>query len=576
MPRLELLDMPLEVVTNIFQWLPGKDQKNLALTCSAVLNIVAPTLYRTARLFYAEPGKDVKFDGLPRLADISHLISSPQFPLGYTKSLSIKRKRGHDSSAPNPKRRQWVYGRDKKEQMEFTETADKAIGLILNRFNEGQLESIRLDHQTTYNTFKLICERQKKIRSLDLGEFRPGGNRCKIPNQILIPGSLALESLEICEIDERVTCLVTFIKILHQNSPTLKRLRIGDQTHPQKPRLTASAWARRPRSKTNLPFSRIDFPALEQISIIHDHSAERFWDMFQDIAYCGSKLSHVRISCFTDPYVLIQRLVSKGADGIKSIQTNNCRRRNHAAFQSPVHNQLPRIKSLETLQMQVCTHEEGEFQAAYLGRTTIKRLWLQCSANCDPKKCRSMAGLLDYATNTSLSSDKWPVLEELAIGAPQWKKSESDLAGGWLELPMLRSLKILRLLQWQTGTQQQKNQQTVELLLPRVENYVNLIYCWSMVAYGKLPNLRIIVVDTETGQGCPGTAIFRPLYFVVYPIDEFVDADGTGLTVSPLVFSENYETALKVCKEINCSSYLLQFGPPAPEGFWDDQYSPDL
>lgn len=367
--------------------------------------------------------------------------------------------------------------------------------------------------------------------------------------------------------------MTTFIKVLHQNSPTLRKLRIGDPTHPKKPRLTASSWARRPRSKTKLPFTRINFPVLEQISIVHDHFAERFWATFQDIVYCGESLSHMRISCFTDPYVLIQRLVSKGAEGIKSIQINNCRRRNHSAFQLPVHNQLPQIKSLETLQLQMCTHEEGEFQAAYIGRSTIKRLWLQCSANCDPKTCRSMAGLLDYTKPVSLSSDKWTRLEELAIGAPQWKNSGPAAVESWLELPMLRSLKILRLLQWQTGTQQQKNLQTVERLQPRVETYVKILYCWSSLVYEKLPNLRIIVVDTDISSGCPGTAIQAPLYFVVYRFEDPVQADGTGQLY---VFNENYETALKVCREINCSTYLLQFGPPVPEGFWDDQYSSHL
>ncbi|KAF3137399.1 hypothetical protein TWF594_007528 [Orbilia oligospora] len=564
MSRLELLDMPLEVVTNIFQFLPGQDQKSLALTSSAVLNIVAPTLYRTVRLYYDGSEKDSKLSGLPRLDDIEHLVSSPRFPLGYAKSLSIEKK---DSglNASNSKRSLWI---SRKEQTDLTKASDKAIELILRRFNKGQLESIKFGHQTTYKTLKIICEDQQKLRSLDLGEFRPGGHRSTIPNHTLAPGSLTLQSLEISEIDERVTCLTTFIKILNQNSATLQRLRIGDPTHPRKPRLTASSWARRPRSKTKLPFTRIYFPVLEQISIIHDHFAERFWDAFQEIVHCGKNLSRIRISCFTDPYVLIQRLVAKGADRIKFIQINNCRRRNHSAFQSPLHNQLPQMRALETLQLQMCTHDDGEFQAAYTSRATLRRLWLQCSANCDPKTCRSMSGLLDYATNVSLSSDKWPVLEELAIGAPQWKNSGPASNESWLELPMLRSLKVLRLLQWQTSTQQQRNSQTVEKILPRVEAYVNLLYCWSGIAFGEPPSLRIVVVDTDIGSGCPGTAVQAPLYFVIYHFDDFVQEDGIS---SPLVFNENYETAMRVCKEINCSTYLLQFGPPIPERLWNNQ-----
>ncbi|KAK6500930.1 hypothetical protein TWF506_003688 [Arthrobotrys conoides] len=139
MPRLELLDMPLEVVTNIFLLLPGKDQKCLALTCTAVLNIVAPKLYHTVRLFYDEPQKDGKLSGLPRLDDIEHLVSSPRFPLGYAKCLSIERKES-ESDASNSKRKLWI---SKREQTELTETADKAIELILRRFNKGQLESIK-------------------------------------------------------------------------------------------------------------------------------------------------------------------------------------------------------------------------------------------------------------------------------------------------------------------------------------------------------------------------------------------------------------------------------------------------
>ncbi|KAK6345656.1 hypothetical protein TWF718_007566 [Orbilia javanica] len=567
MSRLELLDMPLEVVTNIFRFVPGQDQKSLALTSSAVLNIVAPWLYRTARLFYDEPEKGEALGGLPRLSDVEYFVSSAPYPLAYAKCLSLER---NESSVSNiPKRRSWI---SKKEETELTETADKAIELILKQFKTGQLERIKLGHQTTYKIFKIICEDQKRLRSLDLGEFKPGGHRSTIPNHLLTPGLLVLESLEICSIDERVTCLTNFVKILHQNSATLRRLRMGDPTHPKKPRLTASSWARRPRSKTKLPFTSIHFQALEQISIVHDHFSERFWDTFQDVVYCGDKLSHIRISCFTDPYVLVQRLVARGADGVKSIQINNCRRRGHGIFQSPPHNQIPRIKSLETLQLQMCTHEEGEFQAAYIGRATLKRLWLQCSMNCDPKTCRSMSGLLDYTTNVSLSTDQWPVLEELAIGAPQWKNSGPSSVENWLELPMLKSLKILRLLQWQTSTQQQKSLQTVEKIQQRIETYVTLLYCWSMIAYESLPSLRIIVVDTEIGTGCPGTGIHAPLYFVIY---HFYDPAQPEQSNSPFVLHENYETTLKICKEIGCSSYLLQFGPQAPESFWDGQNSYD-
>ncbi|KAK6360162.1 hypothetical protein TWF730_006313 [Orbilia blumenaviensis] len=564
MPRLELLDMPLEVASNIFQLLPGKDQKNLALTCSAVLNIVAPTLYSAVRLYYDEPGDDGAFNGLPRINDIQHLISSQQFPLAYAKHLSIERKEPHSIAAKSKPR---PFTSAKNDQIELTEMADRGLELILKRFGDNQLKSIRLAHQTTYKTFALICKHQKKLRKLDLGHFKPGGRRSKVPNQILTPGSLGLEFLEIRDIDDRVTCLTTVMGILHQNSATLRRLRIGDPKHPGKPRLTASSWARRPRSKTKLPFAKIDLLALKQISIIHDHSAERFWDIFQNVVHCGGELSHIRISCFTDPYVLVQKLVAKGADGIKSIQISNCRRRGQGAFQVPVHNQLPRLSLLETVQLQMCTHEEGEFLPAYISRSTTKRLWLQCTANCDPTTCRSMSGLLDTKSNITLSPDNWPMLEELAIGAPQLiNPATSHPEDSLSKLPMLASLKVLRLLQWQTAVQI-KCPPTAERLQLQVQAFVDTLYSWCAGAYKKLPNLRLIVVDTEIGGGCPGTAIHAPLYFVVYHFGQMPQADGIGL---PLTINVDYDNALKLCNEVGCSSYLLEHGPPAPEGLWDD------
>ncbi|KAK6528488.1 hypothetical protein TWF281_009729 [Arthrobotrys megalospora] len=522
MVKLELLDMPLEVVSNVFEFLPGQDKKNLALTCSAVLNIVAPTLYSTVRLFYDESQPENGFGGLPQLIDVDHLISSPRFPLGYARRLSIERNRSSDlaSLKRGPRRRSST-----KEQNEFAGTADRAIELILNRFKDGQLDSIRLDYQTTYKTFALICGRQKKLRTLSLGDFKPGGLRSKFPNKILTPGSLTLESLEIREIDERVGCLTTVFRILNQNSTTLRTLRIGDPTHPTNTRSTVVSYARLLRTQTNVPLTRIDLPALERISIVHDYSNERFWNVFQRIVHCGKSLSHIRISCSADPYILIQQLVARGANGIESIQTNNCRRYTFRDFQGMmVKQQLPRIYGLETLQMQMYTHEEGEFEAAYASRQTLKRLWLRCSSYCDPKKCLSMSGILDYSTNTSLSSDKWPLLEELAIGAPQWASIETN---SWFELPMLRSLKVLRLLRWDSSPFRLETPLEVNLIRPKIEAYVDWIHCWCGVAYEELPNLRVIVVETAFSQGCPGTIIRIPFYFVAYYSGESPRLNGT-------------------------------------------------
>ncbi|KAK6528487.1 hypothetical protein TWF281_009728 [Arthrobotrys megalospora] len=560
MEKSNLLELPPELIYKLFQFMPGEDLKNMALSCSALLNVSAPILYRKLQLSY-EDGLNPSTMYMEPLPDqIENALHSSEFALGHVRKFYL-RKEGE------------YYGdKDQSELQSLRAFMDMTVRLVLARFGEGKLESAKLDHAVSIKTFLMLLSNQKKLRSLRLGCIGHPTYLDSGPESLnSIPPLVfrRLESIEFSDIEPLSFPLV--LTVLHENSSTLQKIKIGDRKHAHRSRREILA-ASDVSALHSLPFDKIRFLVLKKLSIVHSNLTGGYWEKFGDMVGCGESLSHIKLSCFPEPYQFIRKTAIRGTEHLKRVQL--CGDLRYLWESEDTQDRLPQFTSLDTLLVQPNTFVKDEFGSVYCSRHTIRRLWVQISQGFNTKDHPSTSMLLDYSSPFCLSSERWPFLEELAIGTPSTDIGPDGgvvASAAWKEFPMLKSLKILRLLQWETTSYDNPRMLVYE---QEIDNYVNRLYTWSSETHCEPPNLRIVVLETEFCAGCITWYRNEPMYYLVHPFEDVNDDDLDGLgicsRVSPIISCSDKEDALRVCEEIGCSTYLLEDGPFEPSRFWGD------
>ncbi|KAK6536515.1 hypothetical protein TWF281_000743 [Arthrobotrys megalospora] len=582
---LGLFNLPPELVCKIFEYLPGKDLKGMALCGSAAFKITAPILYRTIRLFYKEDETDFlsRSDKNPERMTIELCtddvrdLQQSKLALGHATRVRIQRKilGWMDSDS------KYFY------EVKMSAATDGEMRSIFEQFDEGQLDRVKIDYETSITTLIDICSRQKNIRDLYLGDLTLRG---VTPDIELLDSTRALhfpklESLEISMIDDGARPLV--LLILHQNSSTLRRMTIGGRTHAR--HLRRLAYKVNRMKIPPLPFNTIHFPSLEQLFIMYsctDLQSMILWEAFKDMASVGGNLKRIRLSGFTMPYAFIQKLLptSEATSRIESLQMSNSEyhwQQLEADKATGSLIPLPQMSSLSTLHMDFCTKMDTEFQAAYTSRRTLKRLWLQCPFRSNPVNDPIISELWD-SSSLPLDHDRWPLLEELALQVPQRRGATIRFATIWKKIPMLKSLKILRLIFCEEHFDGGIDWDPFEAPPPipyenNINVYTNQLYNWSTTNYGEPPNLRLMIVDTQSRYTPAGEYRAISHYFSIYPseIPGVTLDEQAGVVSPPVVKRIDEPTARSICKQAGCYTYLIDIAAwSKPDRFWEDDIEP--
>ncbi|KAK6500933.1 hypothetical protein TWF506_003691 [Arthrobotrys conoides] len=556
---MDLLKLPVEVIQKIFPYLPLKDLRNLARCSSAMFKIAIPILYRSLSLYFAEPiDYVIQPVHLEEIMDISDSTFG-----GFRKLYILKTK----SLSPRALRAM------------VSDMDDVALRLIIKRFGTGQLRKIRLDNNISSRTLALILKRQPNLNELELSDL---GALKELNNPYAFPPSLPtqplrLTSFSVGEVLKWAALIV--LRIIRQSASTLKKLQIGDPQHNDTSRLTnwedtpdfgseteimaADGWPPYRSEEEEftsflslLNFGEIKLPSLELLYIIHDPQFAKFVRFTSRIISGCHRLKTLRISTSNDPYNLIQRLVDTGSQNIESLQIGHCS--NPRAFSNPpivppAQGFLPQISQLKTLQITNETHRL-DILANFFGHTAeLRRLWLNCiPAHCDPTECPIMSHFLEYnnaLSRISLSHENWPLLEELAFSHP-----------GWSKVPLLPSLKILRLLDWFKPNDFRNRFGRQSASLSKMQTYVSTLYDFSKSNYNRPPDLKLIVMDEEYQTG----DCFRNKTVNKFP-------KCYGVENGRVVMLSSMKDVFRQCEKAGCSPYLVLGGLPTPEQVWGDE-----
>ncbi|KAK6542447.1 hypothetical protein TWF694_006400 [Orbilia ellipsospora] len=550
------------ILTNVK--LPHQDLRNLALSCWTVRDFVAPILYRVLRLHY---------DASPEAQGLRNDEIDAVFQISASTFQNFKRF--------NIKTTDDFLGlrddnTDAKSQHSPARKAIALVDKILNKFGDGQLESLRFETETSVATLAHILRTQYNLRDLHIGDFyeqkyTPFKQQFRIPPLLSAKHEIQLESLAFAEIQPQM--LSTMRGVLRQTSRSLKRLQIGHPEYRNDPDL--DHWASwRTRWPHQLPIEEIlregrdetlklgevfGLPALEQLYVLNDTESTRLLEFLIFVTDNGepyAKLTRLRLSaCYYDT-ILVEKVTSK-APNIQSLQISVC---NFPL--ATVESILPSTKPLHTLQISRCFDADlTDWLPVNFHRQSLRRLWLECTYNCDPNLCPSMSKFWDATINPyPLSSENWPVLEELAIGYP-----------GWERIPTINSLKVLRILldrqeiADQDGNETDNEIQAEECFRECIKDYAEKL-CQQFNNNEEPPQLRIVVLE-RANDTCIRSNAHLPCYFVInYKRDEKLK------TWAPKIVTNPRSVVSQVALMIGSSSYLLGSGPPAPERFWEDNW----
>ncbi|KAF3225680.1 hypothetical protein TWF106_002196 [Orbilia oligospora] len=554
-----LLQLPVEVVQRVFPYLALKDLRNFACCSSTLFKITIPILYRSFCIYFAEPTAEpiVSPANLETIMDLSDLTIRSFKKLYVSKIGSLK---------PRPLR-PFISDMD-----------DVMLRLILKKFGNGQLRTIRFENTISSRTLALILERQTNLNELEISDL---GALRELYNPYIFPPSLftqplRLTSFSVGEILQWTA--LTVLKIVHQSASTLRKLRFGDPRHHDTSRLPIWEETIEPDSemgsmpadsygepfvrreerhfaalRSQLEFGEINLPLLERLYIVHDSQFAKFMRFaIRMISNCH-RLRIIRISSSNDPCSLVQRLVNTGSRSIESLQIGQCTDRTPSSSPSlsppRVPQPLPRIPSLKTLQLTNDTHTSDVF-ANFEHPMELRRLWLHClPAHCHPLECPIISRVFEYSdplSRMSMLHENWSRLEELAIPHP-----------GWSKVPLLPSLKVLRLLDWLKLNDYIERSDRHLDSITKMQAYVTKLYKFSDANYDHPPELKLIIMDEEYhANDC-----YRYKTLMDFPQCYSVE-DGK------IVMLRSRKSALRRCQEAGCSPYLVLGGLPTPEQVW--------
>ncbi|KAK6345658.1 hypothetical protein TWF718_007568 [Orbilia javanica] len=583
--------MPLEVVQRIFKLLSRKELKTIALCSSATRDIAYPILHRSLMLKFHHEEPITKSNcglSLKYVESILSVVSSEALScyrnLTTISTLSLQRRR-----KPGPSPAMCAYDREMifSKKQPITATDDMVLRLIINRLQRSQLLTIRFGSATSLKTLKLILGYQDQVRQLslgDVGSYTDLMEGYSIPSTFFSLVEIRLTSLEVGNILRQAA--LTVLNIIHRASTTLKKLRLGCPNHPILPRFpdwqaTVHDLYSGTAQEEVLPFSEIRLAALERLHIVHDHQMSSFADILGGMINGCTRLTRIRLSGCTKPHRLVRRLVAAGAHWIESLQICHCKEVSSFNSQPEYHgsrgsssdgdlllpcgsrwHSLPHMDSLHTLQLTGYSHlEDGPPQTySFANKQRIRRLWVGCQRmEKDPNKCPSTSALLRYSSLTQsvvLIDENWQLLRELAVPHPGPLISE---------LLCLKSLRVLRLLEWRPVSQIQ---------VANIESETNaLLSRYSDLPTRKLPSVKLLVVERQSCTNyCSRLLSATPCYLAVRA--ERLGARSIEANLyRPIVTQVDLDLALSICLRNGCSTYLLTSGPPSAERFWEDAYA---
>ncbi|KAK6528489.1 hypothetical protein TWF281_009730 [Arthrobotrys megalospora] len=580
--------MPVEIVQSIAQDLPRGDQVNLARCGRLMFKIVAPILYHTMTIYFRDDKNTTDFGsygyaGGLNMDSIEGTFAISNQTLEYVREVHVKAiytKRRNDSFSFAPQR----------ERSVVRDADHMAVRLLLKRFCNHQLIKIRFQHVTALKTLALILERQTNIKELELGDLGPLQDiGYEIPPTLFAPGQLKLASLQVGDISRDGAA--AFLNLIHLNSSTLRSLRIGDPKHHMQSRFgpwTERSWTLdgshvEAELSELVPFTQITLPALERLHIVHDRKFKGSTYFLIKLLQGCTKLRQLRLSGCRTPNVLLVRLLKTGSKAIKSIQICYCDSRLSPDREGPMVS-LNSIHPFDillphTVQLTTFLHP-AENYPDWIEPSAVKRLWLGCQFRCpilrSPEsgynvpqtgwECIPTKKLFDHLkkpaesiSRYSMIPENWPILEELAILNP-----------GWDVLPTIPTLKILRL----TQNSLPPNEMSPDL--NQAHAYLDRLYEFSISRFNRPPALRILVLDKDGfcnyTEACNQDAVEDPFLFAVsFKPDGGASTaafDADSYRASAKMITE--EEALRLCRQVGCSSYLTLSGRPSPERFWDD------
>ncbi|EPS38373.1 hypothetical protein H072_7870 [Dactylellina haptotyla CBS 200.50] len=463
---------------------------------------------------------------------------------------------------------------------ETTSLVQKAM----QKFQNGQLSSVRFETETSLGLLAYILSTQSNLKDLQIGDVY--ANKYSLQNaQIQIPSlisdniKLQLESLAFSEIQPQM--LATMQGLLRKTSNTLRRLQIGHSEYKSDPDLDRwSSWrvrwgheqAIRETLKEELRAnsiltSKFALPSLEQLYILNDTDATRLLEFIAFVTDNGQpykNLVRLRLSSCYYNSSFLEKIIQK-APNIQSLQISFC------SFPSEtIESILPSMKPLHTLQISRCFDADlTDWLPVNFHRQSLRRLWLECTYNCDPNLCPSLSKFWDPLINPyPLSSENWPLLEELAVGYP-----------GWSKIPCIKSLKILRLLPERQQPEPYRTEESIETqshavgqiqtekwFRNRIQNYAEDLCRRLSESDNEPPNLRVVVLE-RTNLTCIRSNTRVPCYFTIN-----YKRNSGAKSWSPSVVFDTTENVLTIASSMGSSSYLLGAGPPAPERFWEDDW----
>ncbi|KAF3187945.1 hypothetical protein TWF788_001409 [Orbilia oligospora] len=539
--RLFLLDMPVEVVERVFKCLDRQGLRNVACCSSATRNIAYPILHRSLLLkFHHEEPITKNSCGLtPKFVEYILTVLSRETMSYYRHIKTTSTFETHRRIRPGIDN---VYYRTITTRKLMTAMDDIMLRIILARLQRDQLLTIKFGNSTSVRTLIFILGGQGRLKELslgDLGSYTDLSEGYCIPAIISKPTENRLTVLEMGNILQGAAS--TVLKIIHQGSATLKKLRFGNTNHQ---------------------------------------------GVLAEMIIGCVRLTRVRLSGCTGFSKLVRLLEAAGAR-IESLQICECNRVDadpdgskpddwsddeEARSCVPRGYTLPYMDTIHTLQLTGYSHPDNELPEMYsfVNKKQIQRLWVGCQLpERDPLKCPSTWGLLKNTKLTEtviLASTNWQLLRELAIPHPGPLISE---------LLFLKSLRVLRLLKWKPRPPEARRYSTHQRRDVEITREVNgLLAHFAEAPATTPPSVRLLIVDKHYGHNyCSRVVNPNPCYLAVGAyVERFYEGKDEVDLYRPLVKPIDLNTTLNLCLRNGCSTYLLAPGPPSPERFWEDTY----
>ncbi|RVD90359.1 uncharacterized protein DFL_001329 [Arthrobotrys flagrans] len=533
--------LPDEVVGRILIYLPCDGLKSFALTCSTALKLASPILYRTISLELegaeVAPDDDGDFVYTSKYQDVElrtveAILEASTRTLGYARVLDIYSPRflphGHMTLG-------LTEARIRRDNF--------MIRAVVRRLGEvGYLRIIKLPShiQLSLKSLDFILRSFPSLRLLKVGNIAlvdPSDDEKSVTLANAENGKpLSLNWLELEQFDTQAIPVI--LQTLRRMGQSLRGLNIKPVSGK-----ASQEWKienedglcrfitknREFDFKNNLDTMvqeikeedrKISLPSLEELWVTAMDDYQDIVDILGHLATDCKKLTHVRLEFCFSPENLLRGLVESNAPRLHCLRLLKCSWDNDQ-HPMPLDIVLPQLAPLKTLVLSNLNN--WDMRTVFSHRLSLKQLWLQCHASeqkCQSHfKCHMTADLFNEGPKYRFTSENWPCLEELAIQYVGWEK-----------IPMMHTLKALRLL---SDLCFKSDCETIEAYTLKMRAYVSQLWETALLQYSATPALELMV----------GTFDGTEVYFIiksqdlkpkitVYPEGDFLKVFG----VKPMPF----------------------------------------